>query len=95
MIPPERIPLQQIAMALVVACVVGFVGFQVVGAATSDEMQAYMEQSEQWCEDRGGELVNVNAVVGGGLHCDLPNGPSVHMNNVIEPNANLVENQTQ
>jgi len=89
--PPEAVPLQQLAIALVVACVVAYVGLQVVGAATSDEMEAYMEQSEQWCEDRGGTLVNVNAFIGGGLHCELPNGTSVHMNNLIEPNANVVE----
>ena len=93
MIPPDGLPLHKIAMALIVACVVAYVGFQVVGAVTSDDMQAYMEQSEEWCEERNGTLVNVNAVWGGGLHCDLPNGSTVHMQNVIEVNANAMEEQ--
>lgn len=64
--------------------VVGLVGVTLVGGVTSEETQNYVEDSAEWCEDRGGELVNVHAVVHGGLHCELPNGTSVHMGEVID-----------
>jgi len=93
MIPPENIPLQSIAMFLVVTAVVALIGLQVVSAATSPETQAYMEESEEWCDNQNGTLVNSHAILHGGLHCDLPNGTSVHMSNVIEVNANTLEEQ--
>jgi hypothetical protein len=64
--------------------VIGLVGVSVVGHVMSDSTQAYINQSEQWCNSHNGELVNVQAVIGGGLHCDLPNGTSVHMRDVVE-----------
>ena len=87
----NRVDSYSFVVFAVTLALAGYVGFQVVGAATSDDMQAYMEQSEDWCEERNGTLVNVNAVWGGGLHCDLPNGSTVHMKNVIEVNENALE----
>lgn len=96
MIEPESIPLQQIMMFLVVVAVVAFVGLQVVDAATSAKAKMYVEQSEQWCQGRNGELYNARVIGShGGLHCELPNGTTVHMDNVVEVNAAVLENQTQ
>lgn len=53
----------------------------------TDEMRAYVNDSQDWCEAEGGELVNAQ-VMGehGGLHCHLPNGTSVHMHEVADHN---------
>lgn len=67
-------------IALFVAVTVGAMLF----VAQSGDIREYAEASEEWCEDRGGHLVNVHAVVHGGLHCHLPNGTSVHMTDVEE-----------
>lgn len=64
--------------------VIGVVGVSVVGHVTSDSTQAYINQSEAWCNSHNGDLVNVQAVLHGGLHCDLENGTSVHMSDVVE-----------
>lgn len=71
----------RIFTALLVA---GLLGVSIVGHVTSEDTQQYINQSESWCENHNGELVNVHAVFGGGLHCDLPNGTSVHMSDVVE-----------
>lgn len=71
------------AAAITIALVVSLlVGVMIGGAVTSDEFRDYINQSEQWCENRDGELVNVNGIWDGGLHCDLPNGTSVHMQDI-------------
>lgn len=70
---------------LTIAMVVGLIALPLIGlatAATSDELREYVERSQDWCDDRDGELVNVQAVLHGGLHCDLPNGTSIHMTEV-------------
>jgi len=73
-----------VAIMLIVVLIAGFVGVQVVDAATSEETQQYYEQSEQWCTDRGGDLYNAQAITHGGLHCELENGTTVHMRDVME-----------
>lgn len=73
----------QILTLVVGLAIVGLLGTQVVGLASSEATQDYVDDSAEWCGDRGGELVNVHAVVHGGLHCDLPNGTSVHMSEVV------------
>ena len=65
-----------------VALIMLFVGLQIFGAATSPEMHAYVDASEQWCHDRDGELVNVQSIVHGGLHCQFQNGTMIHMSEV-------------
>jgi len=64
--------------------VTGLLGVSIVGHVTSESTQAYMNQSEDWCNNHNGELVNVHAVLHGGLHCDFENGTSVHMRDVVE-----------
>lgn len=64
--------------------IVGLIGVQMVTVATSEEMQQYVDDSAERCEERGGDLHNVHAVAHGGLHCDLPNGTTVHMSEVID-----------
>lgn len=71
-------------IAVILVAVVLLTGFQVVSAATSGEMQEYTQESEEWCDARNGELYNSMSVIHGGLHCQLPNGTSVHMHEVIE-----------
>ena len=42
-----------------------------------------VEQQEQWCLERNGSLHHANVFGShGGLHCELPNGTSVHMHEV-------------
>jgi len=73
-----------VAIMLIVVLLTGFVGVQVVDAATSEKTQDYYEQSEQWCSDHNGELYNAQAIAHGGLHCELENGTTVHMSDVME-----------
>lgn len=51
----------------------------------------YVNESEEWCSERDGELVN-ERVVGdaGGLYCQLPNGTSVPMDEVVSINRSEV-----
>jgi len=90
---PKNRKLESVGILVVTLGITAFVGVQVVAGLTSPEMQEYMEQSQEWCEDRNGELVNVMAVIGGGLHCDLPDGTTVHMGNVVEVNAEILEGE--
>jgi hypothetical protein len=62
------------------AATLGVVAQDVASGATQD----YITESEQWCNDHGGELHNSQSVVHGGLHCELENGTSVHMSEKIE-----------
>lgn len=73
------------SITLVVAlAIAAFVGFQVVSGVMEYHNSDYMNESAEWCEDHNGELVNSNVFGShGGLHCDLPNGTSVHMSDVI------------
>ena len=68
---------------LAIVVIIGLVGFQAVTVATSGELGEYVQESEAWCDQRGGELVNSRAFFHGGLHCYLPNGTSVHMSEVV------------
>ena len=54
------------------------VGHGVVAEAETAPVSAY----EEWCDDRNGVLVNSNAVLHGGFHCQFQNGTSVHMADV-------------
>lgn len=58
------------------------VAWQVGVAVVSADMSG-MERQIDWCEDRGGEVHNA-MVLGshGGLHCELVNGSTVHLNEV-------------
>lgn len=67
---------------LLPAFVIG--GLVVLEIANNDELGEYLNESEQWCNEHNGELVNSHAIMHGGLHCDLPNGTSVHMHEVID-----------
>lgn len=73
-----------LAIGLILA---GIGGFIVMEAATDEEFQQYIEDSEAWCDAHDGELHNAQ-VIGehGGLHCELPNGTSVHMHEVADYN---------
>ena len=72
-----------VAVLIIGVAIAGLVGFQVVGAVTSEEAVTSYEQAEQWCNDHNGELYNAQVVGShGGLHCTLPNGTSVHMHEV-------------
>lgn len=51
----------------------------------NEEIAEYYQQSQEWCDERDGDLVN-NRVIGdaGGLYCQLPGGESVPMDRVAE-----------
>lgn len=70
-------------IVLVLSITILVLGMNVM-AASSGQHQPYFEQSEAWCSERGGELHNVRAFGHGGLHCELPNGTSVHMWEVVD-----------
>lgn len=66
-----------------VAVVTGVVGVQVM-AATSGSLDSYVNKSEAWCDQHNGDLYNAQALGDhGGLHCELSNGTSVHMSEVV------------
>lgn len=73
-----------LAITLAFVATVAVVGWLTIGQiAASPELQEYMTQSEEWCSSHDGELHNARAFGDhGGLHCDPPNGPSVHMSDV-------------
>lgn len=73
-----------VVMVLVVALIISVVGIQTMSVAASDDLRDYVDRSEEWCDSRDGQLVN-SRVIGphGGLHCELPNGTSVHMSEVV------------
>lgn len=71
-------------LVVVAALLVALLTVSVYSAATSDEVAEYMEESEEWCDERDGYLVNENAILNGGLYCHFDNGTSVHMPDVIE-----------
>lgn len=70
-----------VVTGLVIASFVGVLMFQMV---TSEQTQQFVEESQDWCDDHDGQVVRVMSVNHGGLHCDLPNGTSVHMNQIID-----------
>jgi len=70
---------------LAVVLVMGLlVGQTIITQATSAEFQEYMNDSEAWCEDHNGELYNSQSMFHGGLHCELDNGTTVHMAEVMD-----------
>lgn len=73
--------LARIAVAVAII-VVG--GVAIDSVATNDRMQTYVNESAEWCEAHNGTLEN-SRVGGehGGLHCELPNGTTVHMDEVV------------
>lgn len=77
-------PSVAIVMSVVVVVLFAVVGFQLFQVAASEDVKEFAERSTEWCEERNGSLANEN-VIGehGGLHCHLPNGTSVHMDEVI------------
>lgn len=73
------------AMVIAVSMVVAlFIGLQIFAVINSGRLAEGMDKSQEWCENHNGTLANSN-VIGehGGLHCELPNGTSVHMHEVI------------
>lgn len=63
--------------------VVGIAGF--VGADIADDVADYTQSASDWCDDHDGELHNANVIGShGGLHCELPNGTTVHMSDYVE-----------
>lgn len=77
-----------VGIAVTVATLLIVVALGAVVIQTVDEDTiAYTQQAEEWCEQRNGTLHNAQ-VLGphGGLHCELPNGTSVHMNEIITVN---------
>jgi len=74
------------ALTIGIALVACVAGVQVLETVADDQSMAeYYNESEQWCNDRGGELFSAR-VIGdhGGLHCVLENGTHVHMDDVVE-----------
>lgn len=59
---------------LVTLLVAVLVGQAVVASAAA---QPTTERRAEWCHQQDGEVVQINAVWDGGLHCDLPSGDSV------------------
>lgn len=79
--PQQRLNMLSLGLVLVIAGIVGLLVFQ---TATSPELATYINQSAEWCNNHGGELVKPLPIGNhGGLHCDLPNGTSVHMHDVV------------
>lgn len=76
-----------IAITVATLLIVVAVGGIVIQTVDSDVL-AYTEQAGEWCQERNGTLHNAQ-VLGphGGLHCELPNGTSVHMSEVISANT--------
>lgn len=63
----------------IIAVVVALVGHTTM----SLDARYDWEQAEDWCADHDGELIMVNSVNHGGLHCELPDGELVHMNGEV------------
>lgn len=76
-----------VAITVAVACIVLLVGGLVFQSVSVGALE-YTESAGEWCEQRNGTLHNAQ-VIGphGGMHCELPNGTSVHMDEVITVNT--------
>lgn len=74
----SHVQVGQILVAAVTALLIG-----VMVAQTAPAAQEFATQSADWCDDHHGDLVHAKSISHGGLHCELPNGTSVHMNEVI------------
>lgn len=75
---------KRIAVNLAVVGVIVVVGWIVMSAAVGAQ-EGYVEESAEWCDEHNGTLVNqLGFGSSGGLHCDLPNGTTVKMANVID-----------
>jgi hypothetical protein len=67
----------------ITACIIA-IGVLVFQTAGGGGMNAFVAESAEWCSEHGGVLYNANVIGShGGLHCDLPNGTSVHMDTVV------------
>lgn len=69
-----------IVVGLVIAVVVSA---GIMYAVVDEDMKEYVDDSATWCDEHNGRLVNVQSFSHGGLHCELPNGTSVHMSDVV------------
>lgn len=73
-----------VARLVIIAAIMLLIGVQMHGAV-GPEAEQYFEDSAEWCDSRDGELVNYMAIgPGGGLHCELPNGTSVSMHELLK-----------
>ena len=51
-------------------------------AALNPGIDDEVRDGAEWCDEHGDDLVMVHSVEHGGLHCDLPNGTTMHLNEV-------------
>lgn len=81
----------KIGLAVTITVALAMMGFGFLAAdAMAQEAEPYVEESREWCNERGGELFNAR-VIGehGGLHCEFENGTMVHMSEVLELNSDV------
>lgn len=72
-----------VAVTVVMLLTTLLLGFSVFQSASAGALE-YTGKADEWCEERDGRLYNAQ-VIGdhGGLHCELPNGTTVHMHEII------------
>lgn len=70
---------------LVMTAIILLVSMQMAAAVTSGDLEEYSEDAAAYCEQELGEnasVVNIHAIVGGGLHCQGPDGEMIHLHDV-------------
>jgi len=73
---------RSVVVLAIFAVVLTFVLQGIASSSGVDNFGTYWNESEQWCESRGGDLYNAQALWHGGLHCEFDNGTEVHIDNV-------------
>ena len=76
---------REYAQAVVGLAIILVVGWSVVtSAALNPDMSEFVRESGEWCDQHDGDLYNAQTLGShGGLHCELPNGTNVEMDEVI------------
>lgn len=67
-----------LSAVLTLGIALGATGVVFETTQVDERLKEYFDEAEAWCNQKGGELVNSQAVgETGGLHCRLPNGELV------------------
>ena len=74
-----------ISQASVGLAIILVVGWSVATTAVlNSDMGEFLQESGEWCDQHNGDLYNSQTIGDhGGLHCELPNGTNVEMDEVI------------
>lgn len=74
-----------VVLAAIVAVIVATTVVLPAMGGGGEDLNRFYEASDEWCESRNGTLYTTFPASQGELYCELPNGTTVHMNEVLGP----------